>query len=405
MAPLGGASPSSPGGTCIAIHNESLGARLVVGNVTGTNAGGVTGANLVYASALNDFTNWKLAGQAGADPNFPADAITVGDNWPVTGLFSQRAHLSVAKQQSWWVITGGLNAFTARPAARTTDRWMQTPQAGGMDDDQNIWFVPYFDDIPAVFDGSKFGETRTLHFNAFNYSQDALPPPFSVHRNLRHNEVFLAAVTAPLGPMLAALHQEDLWTFHRFTVPAGFNGCWTVPGDGGMIYLSDGGTVGAAPKFYAWATHLDTRVPLSTNPTTELNTDAGGAYTATVILPEYWGRTGEVFGVRGVLVDLKRWNTGFAAHNHYDLAVTGLRQYTDPAATPFAQPVTKTATFDEVTSAVPGGVGASQTIRLLHLLEFEEANGFQVTFNNVRGLEIQKVQVVLNVLSPLPRGI
>lgn len=397
----------SPGGTSICIHGESLGSRLVVGNVSTSptpNAGGIEGGNLVYASALNDFTNWFTAGQVGADPNFPANGITVGDNWSVTGLFSQRTHLTVAKQESWWVLTGGLNQFTARPVLRNTNRWTQSAWAAGMDGDDNIWFVPFGEDIPAVFDGAKMGETRTLHFNNFAYSQATLPPTFSVHRNMRHNEIFMAAVTTPGGAMNVALRQEDMWTFHTFTVPGGFAACLTAAGSGGRIHFCDGGAVGAGGRFYTWRSHLDVRVPVS-GQNMELNTDAGGTIPASVTFPEWWMRGGQTIGVRAVIVDLRRWNTGFAAHNHYDLTVTGLRQYTDQAATPYAQPVPVTVSFDEAAGAVPGGVGASQTVRIQHNVAFEDGNGFQIAFSNITGLEIQKVQVVVQVTQSEPMAI
>ncbi len=399
LTPLTG----SPGGTCITIHGESLGSRLLVGNVSGANTGGVAGQNLVYASTLNNYTNWALAGQIGADPNFPANALTIGDAWPVNGLYSQRTHLAIAKQESWWVVTGPLNAFTARPIFRNTTRWQQTSGGGSMDGDDNVWFVPFEDDIPAVFDGAKMGESRALHFNGRSYTQGPLPPPFAVTHNLRHDEVVMGAVTAP-GPLKVAIRQEGLWTFHQLHVPGNFQSAWLSAGSEGRIHTSDGGAGGVVAKFYTWETHLDTHPPISGDPLGS-NVDPTGTLVASVTLPEYWGRSGEVISVRSVIVDMKRWNTGFTAHNHYDGTVTNLRNYQDQAAQPYASPTPIPFSFDEVTSDVPGGVGASQYLRLQHNMTEEYGNGFQVAFTNVEGLSIERLQVYLDVKTPTPRGV
>jgi hypothetical protein len=214
----------------------------------------------------------------------------------------------------------------------------------------------------------------------------------------------MAAVTSA-GSMKVALRQEGCWTFHTLNVPgSNFAGAWVTPGSGGRIHLSDGGAVGVGARFYTWRTHLDSRPPLS-GQDLESNVDPTGSLACTFTLPEWWGRQGQVIRVRSVIIDFKRWNTGFAAHNHYDLSVTNLRIYNDPSVTPALIPTAATATFDETTSTVPGGVGASQLLRLEHNLDGDRGNGFQISLSNMQGVQIQKIVALIDVFGQEPRGI
>ncbi len=201
-----------------------------------------------------------------------------------------------------------------------------------------------------------------------------------------------------------ALRQEGLWTFHQLNVPGNFQSAWLSAGSEGRIHTSDGGATGVAAKFYTWETHLDTHPPLTGDPLGS-NVDPTGALVASVTFPEYWGRSGEVISVRSVIVDMRRWNTGFSAHNHYDGTVTNLRNYQDQAAQPYASPTALPFSFDEATSDVPGGVGATQFLRLQHNMTEEFGNGFQIAFTNIEGLSIERMQVYLDVKTPTPRGV
>jgi hypothetical protein len=371
----------SPGGRAICLQNN----RMLIGGVgTGLNSG-----NRIRFSDLDNYNSWTST-------NF----VDIGDGWQIRAMYPQRTHILIAKEDgSWWVLYGdiatspvvrkvyGTGSGSGDPNLAVSAPWAPTDAV--MLENGHILFIPNGKDYPAQFSGAITDHQRHLQWLSgavTSIGGGDLPPSLAM-RSLNYNdEVGVVSGIAGAGAAnRCLLRHEKAWTYHTFETAIGG---WMVMGGGDKPVIATPGSVGVAPKFYAWHTYLNR--PGVASGTLESTGDASNtAPAASFTLPEWWGHQGEIAHVRSVFVDFLRYDPNNGQTNHFDLTVTALRQYEGTSTT------SSSLSFDEASSS-----GSDTGVLKRKIFQFGgqgRGNGFQLNFSNIRGIAIQKIVVEIEV--------
>lgn len=357
---------TSVGAGCISVYEG----RMVAGNINGSNI-----YRLRWSDAF-DFTSWPAA-------NF----LDVGDNWHIASLAPIRDGLVVGKQVGFWVIRGTLGsnqvvrkASNARGPVRAYDM--------SVDFLDRVWYHPVSQTFPSMFSGAQVFPNTHLTYTAGMPSGGSgtvpNPPPIGI-----------APVTGFSDGVLfvgdtdnkAAIFWNGVWTYHTFGVNV--SGYVNKVGAENLVSFCDGGAVGVQPKIYLLNLGLDHPGLESATGAQQRAGDASStSLSGSVTFPEWWSK-GEEVRVAAVIVDFRKWDTGSATTNHFDLVVSALRQYDAASSTASA-----TQSFDEAASS-------SSTSGTLHrkIMRFGDQGlgaGFQLAFTNVRGIAFQRIEVILD---------
>lgn len=312
-----------------------------------------------------------------------------GDAWDVTFMTVQRTHLLIGKQTGWWVYQGepGLNAVL-RQALATTGPF--SPLHGTSTQAGLAWYLPLFTDAPTEFNGSAVGQLRYLRFaNRASVTQE-LPPVFGAQALDQLGDVmFVSGAGNTGGTNLAAEFHNGAWAYHAFGVNV--SGFIALGGQG--LYLCDAGGVGVTANFYIYDVELDRPVK-SSDTFANFGDNSTTANPTFIEIPEWESRDGSEVVVRSVLVGFKKWNTGSAQTNHIDCTVTALRQFRkagdvhggQSAAVRSWDETPSTTTMDGQYQEYNFDVGDQIT-----------GNGLRVRFDNLRGVAIQKIQVIIDI--------
>lgn len=365
----------SPSGGSITTYND----RLVVGNIN-------TPDNQIQWNGLtagvSDFNSWPAA-------NF----AFIGDPWLISALDWQRNHLLIAKQNSWYILTGqfGANGDLSNLAVRKvlTAQGPLAPQVCALDNEDLAWFQGIFDIYPSSTNGTYIRRYRdnTYTTDVGGTGAETIPPPMGV---------------APLGstdqgavfcsPHGVALYRNGVWTHHSFPggqfAAGGLIASESGPNGGGnTLFLCDGGGVATPPKFYAWEMGADTPGIEGGPGFQRAGDDSATAVVGSAILPEWWSRDlGEV-QVRSIIVDFSAYNQNNAGNATFDLTLNVLRRYQS------GDNLSSTQSFSSA------GTNFSSTgTRQRQIFGFNDAglgNGFSMQLSNCRGIEIERIEVVL----------
>ncbi len=396
---------SGVSGNGIALYGD----RLVIGTSTGIRYNGLT-------AGVSDFTSWPAA-----------NVIPVGDaTEPVSNVMPQRTFLTIPKETNGiYSITGSLGVNEALRRAVEGDGPNAGTGAGQytrrstVTKDGLVWINPAnFSQCPISFDGTNLkywrdqdlrapipADVSVTHF----YTMDPVGSLWNTPYNATVNTV----------GMQAMLFFNGVWTRHNFD---GIQGNGTAVATGGfsvddpnvfaagttlrtvseairpanVFVFSDGGSASTIPKFWSWVPTLDRpgneNLPIVA-PNNVFNAERAGddstaQVSGQVTFPEIHLEDGSEFRVSGVVVDFRSWNTGGSLTNHYDLQVDCLRPYDA------ASPITSLkGSWDQL------GVQSSTagTVRR-EVFEFGDqgyGNGYQLKLTNVRGIAIQRIQVIL----------
>lgn len=367
----------SPGGRCIAMY----GGRMLIGGIgTGLNSG-----NRIMFSEIADYNTWPSV-------NF----LDIGDGWQIRAIFPQRTHLLIAKEDgSWWVLSGTLGGtstdFSVRkvfgggvagssdPAIQASAPW--SPTDAVMLENGDVLFIPNGRDYPARFTGS-----FTRHDKYLQWLQGANTakagnniPPTLCMRVLNYDD----EVAVVSGTRLMLLH-EGVWSFHTFDVPTD---AWLVAGSRDHFVVASAGDnmTSTPPVFYTARTYINR--PGQAGAIYESAGDGSDTmFPAQFTLPEKWAKDGDEVLVRHVVIDFLKHLPNTAQTNHFDLTVTALRKYQATSST------SPTKSYD-----APQGEGTLTGVQQRIQLDFAEqgyGNGFQLNFSNLRGVAIQKIQVI-----------
>ncbi|HET6873211.1 MAG TPA: hypothetical protein VFH70_00435 [Acidimicrobiales bacterium] len=377
----------SPGGSCIAVHQD----RLVVGCSS-------SNGNRIYysdpASTGDNFGTWPASGY-----------IDVGNQWEVRSLTEQRDHLVITKQDgSYWLLTGTPTVNdTLRLAWGGVGRgslamgpiWACRTTLGG---DGLVWGIPYGADYPVHFNGVTPADLRFLSFMGGNFADDgAGHVDVGITSGFHADELMVVSGNAS-AQNAGLLRREGVFTKHAFG--ANVSG-FIASGNTGRMLLTDGGGA-AAPVMYAWRPFGVQRPNVVGNNLESVGDGSNTPLSASFAMPEWQERGGGLVTVREVHVDFQKWNTGAAATNHFDLTVTATRRY-GTSGNP--NPGTKdsaTQSFDEAGSAAaaPGasltGPGTLDT-RHFYFGGQGKGGGFILKFANLRGVAIQRIEAIVTI--------
>lgn len=352
----------APAGRCITVYGD----RWIIGDIEAS-----LDNRIRFSDALNP-NSWPAA-------NF----IDIGDGWGIRALSPQRQHLVIAKQTGFYNLTGvpGNNAVLRKITDRSGP---VTPNNMALTKNDTIGYFPIDWPQPGVYNGSVARELFHLDNHLTGQSSEALPAPTGVmSAHARHKDgLFISGQTNR-----AIMLRDGVWTYHTFGVTtSGLIGQFE---GGGRVAICDGGAVATAPKFYIWNHWADTPGIVGGDQMMP-GDDSTTALSGSVTFPEWWAENAGEFRVRSVIVDFRKWNTGAANNNHFDLRVDLLRRYnnTSPVAS-------NTVAFDES----PASSSGSGTLdrRVFGFGEQGPGNGFQLVFSDCRGLAIQRIEVVIDI--------
>lgn len=318
----------------------------------------------------------------------------------VAAIFDQRDHLAIALASGEWWIARGYDP-TSRSLRRATGLgahpWVFNVNAAAVLPDNRIAYLPLGQRYPAFFNGSTVDDVRHLDTNTSGGSAiyDG-PEDIRVLPGHRPDEAVFR-----FGQTLVLRH--GVWTYHEFA--NGSLSHLTVSDRQGTIYMSDGGGVSTAPKFFRW--RLDRERPgfasdSDTKPGDEsaTNTNGGTPIAGTVTFPRYWAPHGEEVRVRQVVVDFTKWNTGATPNLSMTLAVapTGRFDLDGEGSLPTGQ------SWSEATSAVAAGEAGVPARQTFNVGDQGFGGGFQVSLTGLRGVAIKAVHVIFDRQPERPRA-
>lgn len=399
------------GGNGLVLFGDRLATGFFVGVTSSVRYNGLT-------AGVSDLTSWPAT-----------NIIPVGDrNERPSNLHLQRGHLAIMKQTNGlFVITGALGVNeTLRRAVKTVGPGDGFVAGSCVTEDDTIWYVANNGHhIPVRFDGTNthYYEDQILPIQGdalTNCSKIALSDPDGV-------AITVGTTTLSSNPSFKTtkllLYYHGVWTRHELpnlgtvsqvTSTNGFSLydpsvnlndpaistfllSHNVPV---MVFASD---VAATPAFYSMP--LDTDRPGIVQQTgadfVAFNNEMPGddslaQVSGSVEFPETHLDNGDEFMVQGVVVDFRSWNTGGSLTNHFDLQVDCLRPYDNTS------PISSLkGAWDE-----PGSLStATGTVKRETFMFGEQGygNGYQLKFTNIRGIAIQRIQVILDTVKA--RGI
>lgn len=366
--PIVTALTGSPGGRSIG----QLGDRLLVGSISG-------GVNSLRYNGLtagvSDFNFWPAT-----------NLIPVGNiNDEINGLYIQRTHLLIAKNEGFYVLTGnpGVNE-SLRQVSTTPGPSRQ--QRGHVDPLGRLGFAPVDYKSPAYFDGTAE--------EIFKYIPVNNPTTARTIRYLR-DAMILTYTGVNVDTVNALLLVNGAWSVHDFEVPMPGSTSFMVADDAepvtnngeAVLVLCDGGGASTVPNFYWWV--VDQSSPGIEGQSFQRAGDNSTAQvTGNVTFPEVHLQDADEFMVQGVIVDFRSWNTGGSLTNHFDVQVDCLRPYDNTS------PITSLKGSWDQAGALSSPSGTIQRETFM-FGEQGLGNGYQLKFTNVRGMAIQRIQVIL----------
>ena len=357
---------SSPSGTCLVKYGE----RLVA-------AGDSNPGRLYYS-------------EAGAPTSWPAsNFIDIGVGASIVALVPIRSGLAIVTQAvdtsglaegfRWYVLTGvpGVNDTVREVVQAQGPDWFRgaTLLQNGL-----IAFAAPHSQTAAFFSGSQTELVRHLSLGTAGSDEYSVTPMRD-----ESDVLFLTDVTASANVCNGYFRRDGVWLKQAFSEANVGEKVATVTGyDVNLVVFAD---KTSTPVFYAWQPYHD-RPPFS-----------GDTY-ATILspsnvhfeLPEWWAKDGEDVAVRKIIVSFKDWDTDDASSNQFDVTVTPLRTYGGASAGGEATAITKS--WSRATSA---SSASGVNLRMDFGIEGSWGNGFKVKVANMRGVAIQKIQVVLHV--------
>lgn len=386
-----------------------FGDRLVIGEYSGTTS------QLRYnglTAGVSDLTSWPAA-----------NIIPVGDkNERINNLWVQRGHLDILKfSNGFFVLTGqlGVNEVLRR-AVRTLGPNEVSLGGSTLTENDTVWFTAgQYHNIPAMFDGTsvRYFEDQLIPYQSnglFNMTSLAVSDPSGVAITVGSD----TATSSVYNKTKLMLFYHGMWTQHELpdiglnsqlvstsnlTVfdPGEFTSATAFPSDTSSqihqvpaLVIANGSA--ATPVMYSLL--LDTDRPgyqwSDSTPFFNFNAerpgdDSAAQVSGSVDFPEVHLSDANEFMVQGVIVDFRSWNTNGSLTNHFDLNVKCLRRYND--SSPFTSLAGR---WDE-----PGSLSSTAGTLKREVFMFGDqglGNGYQLSFTNIRGIAIQRIQVIVD---------
>lgn len=403
----------------ITLHGE----RLVVGNL-GTSGSSPGSIRYSDPPVTGEFTSWPAG-----------NLIIVGDSRSsVNELYEQRGNLIIVKGEGTFSLSGvpGVN--------ETLRRIFHSIGFGGQDNRETIWGLNYSGKFPSAFNGAS--EVRWDNVGLFT-ANGSLSSGFDSVGTVNYFDgteeggvcFLMEGSQNPLADTRprALIRHRGVWTKHVFNniqITTTLNGTpgskfhtasvGEMPKDPGITAIGDpdypfyenirqrgfivmatnSGSSSNNLTLYEFPVGLDRpgcEIPTSTD-LDLYNYERAGDDSSQQVAGEFSLREehfvdGTEVRVRGLVVDFRKWNTGGSLTNHFDVSVDTLRPWEGTA------PVSSgTLSFDEAGSSA-STAGTLQR-KYFSIGDSVQGGGFQVHFENIRGVAIQRVQVIVDTYEP-----
>jgi hypothetical protein len=355
---------------------------------------GVTcSANRLWYSSPTDPTDWPLL-------NY------IDVTGAIVGLFPQRTHLVIVTTEGWWVLTGvpGITDTLRRPSKSEFPTW--PTQGTVLEPSCNLAFVH---GSLQQRNGEAEGEIATHSLGRFtgttieyathlpfgsgeNYT--TYPPTYSAV-TLRGPEDWLVQGGLDTAPNRAVFYRSGGWQKIEWQISGVTLLGWCITMRRTDVHqFWANGSAGVAPKLYEWQAY-NNRPAFTADTKKGPGDDSSTPFTAEITLPEYHEDDGRNVGIVDVVVDFTSWSTGSGSTNHFDLVPTVFRTFGDAAQ------AATTWSFDEAgASSATTLAGTRRRKRFPVVGRDLEGSGFQLKFQNIRGVAINRVQVYGDVDGP-----
>lgn len=360
------AVPAIPAGRCGCFYQD----RLFIGGDGFTNAGRL---------------RFSAPGAAGWE-TFAADGYL---DLPQTGIITFmtpfRSGLLVGGLSNiFYYITGTIGFSSVVRALSVQGAPADTAKGQMLATDEVVYMAtdrPY----EGRFNGAIHSADKHLRWAGDNYQIDqAANPTYRVVKLIGPDDwLFLSGLgTAPGAVNRALMHYEGTHSYHTWEQNIG---AWALDMGAGRTLLARDGTAGTPPVFYVFDPDLS-RPGFATDADARPGDDSTTPLDAWVHLPQWFDPNGGEIQVRSVIVDFRKWNTGAATTNHFEVSARACNRYQQADALTSA-----VITFDEAGSASPTtGVDDRRTA---FLGDQGSGGGFEVFIDHVRGVAIRSVTV------------
>lgn len=389
-----GTGAGSPGGRAFAQYGDRF---FIGGGDTGGVPKGPNGvtcsANRLWYSEPADPTDWPML-------NF------IDVTGAIVGLYPQRTHLVIVTTEGWWVLTGvpGITDTLRRPSKSEFPTW--PTQGTILEPSCNLAFVHgslqqrngESEGEIAVhslgrFTGTTIDYATHLPFGSGqNYT--TYPPTFSAV-TLRGPEDWFVQGGLDTAPNRAVFYRGGAWHKVEWQIASTTLLGWCITMRRTDVHqFWANGAAATSPKLYEWQAYNNR--PAFTSDTKKGPGDASSTpFTAEFTLPEYHDDEGRNVGVVDVVVDFTSWNTGSGSTNHFDLVPSVFRTFGDAAQ------VGTTFSFDEAGSSSAATLAGTRRRKRFPVVGRDlDGTGFQLKFQNIRGVAINRVQVLVDVDGP-----
>lgn len=382
---------NGPGMRCFVQYGD----RFVAG-------GGDTGGNPIAPSGSISPAN-RLWYSAPADPTSWPSLNFIDVTGAIVGLYPQRNHLVVVTTEGWWIIQGvlGVNETLRRQNRSEFPTW--PTQGAVVEPSMNLAFVH---GSLQQRDGEDEGEIATHSVGvftgatveyathiSFGSGQNIItdPPTFSTVA-LRGPEDWLVQGGVDTALNRALLFRNKAWQKIEWSGPTDLLGwCISMRRTDRHQFLShEGGTV----RLFEWMAYNNR--PAFTDDVRKRPGDVSSTpFVAEFSLPEWHEESGNDVGLVDIVVDFTSWNTGSGSTNHFEIVPVVMRGFGDEGQ------AASTLTFDEAGSSSPATLaGKRRRERFPGVAHGLDGTGFRLFFNAIRGVSINRIQVLVDVDGP-----
>jgi hypothetical protein len=321
----------------------------------------------------------------------------LADAWDVNALAIQRTHMLIGKDNGWYLYQGepGLNAslriaLDQTPGPKDPAHCLVT-QTG------LIWYIPLFHDTPTEFTGTAIAQMRHLHVDGDVYEESVFPaaPIYGGAPMGQTTDFQFVSSSAAGTPNFGVGMHNGAWFYHQYGVDISGYVAHAVD----RFYFCDGGGTSSQAQFYILLTDLD-RPVLSTDNLASFGDDTATPLPCHIELPEWESRDGSEAIIRAVEVSFQKWDTGSAQTNHFEMTVVSTSQFNKTAVpggvldVPAGQySVTQSWDEDPSLTMAPG----QYQHHVFRVADQKTGNGFKISLDNLRGVAIRKIQVILDI--------
>ncbi len=383
---------NAPGSRCFIQHGErffsgggdTLGFPVTPSGVQGP-------ANRLWYSEPDDPEDWPSL-------NF-IDVVGA-----IVGLYSQRNQLVIVTTEGWWLLTGvpGVNDTLRRQIKSEFPTW--PTQGTIVEPSCNLAFVH---GSLQQRDGEDEGEiavhslgvftAATLEYAThmkFGSGQNIITtPPTYQAVTLRGPEDWFVQGGTDTAENRAVLYRNKAWQRIEWEI-AGVDllgWCICMRRTDRLQFLTH---TSNNIRMYEWRAYNNRPAFVSDNYTGP-GDDSDTPFVAEFSLPEHHEENGSDLGLVDIVVDFTSWDTGTTETNHFDLVPKVLRAFEDD------EQVAPTLTFDEAVGESPATLaGKRRRKRFQGVAHGLDGTGFRLFFNNIRGVAINRVQVLVDVDGP-----